>query len=393
MPDLEAIGDAVTGGVVGRAIEPRAGEAVDGHTAERNCLNCGCALSGDYCHCCGQQAHVHRTLGAFWHDLLHGVLHFEGKIWRTLPMLALHPGQLTRRYVHGERAKFVSPLALFLFSAFLMFAVFSLLGAPTDLTSDTPDEDRAEAMRDIATERDETARKLADLQQELRHARAAKQPTQSIEAEMEDVRRELAIEEQGHRLALRLAGQEEERARGQANQAASETGKDDAQPREGEREREINVIGTTGWPTLDRAVEKAEKNPSLLFYKIQNNAYKFSWALIPISLPFLWVLFLHRRRYRRDYGAYDHLIFLTYSIAFMSMAAIVLALLRPLGAGDAIIGSAIAFIPPIHIYRQLRGAYDLSRWSAAWRTFVLLVFSSVALTLFLLLLVVLGVLG
>ena len=37
-------------------------------------------------------------------------------------MLVFHPGELTRRYIHGERARFVSPLALFLFSVFLMFA-------------------------------------------------------------------------------------------------------------------------------------------------------------------------------------------------------------------------------------------------------------------------------
>ncbi len=393
MPDLEAVGDAVTGGVVGRAVEPQAGEAAGGHTIERNCLNCGFALAGDYCHCCGQQAHVHRTLGAFWHDLLHGVLHFEGKIWRTLPMLALHPGQLTRRYVHGERAKFVSPLALFLFSVFLMFAVISFLGAPTNFTSDTPEQDRAEAMRDIAAERQEAASRIAALEQELREARAANQPTRSIELEMDGVRRELALEEQAHRLALRLVSEEEQRANEQAGEGTAGESKPANGAAENARERKINILSETGWPALDRAVEKAERNPSLLLYKIQNNAYKFSWALIPISLPFLWVLFLHRRRYRQNFGAYDHLIFLTYSIAFMSMAAIVLSLLRPLGIGDAVVGSAITFIPPIHIYRQLRGAYELSRWSAAWRTFVLLVFSTVALTLFLLLLVVLGVLG
>ena len=127
MPDLEAIGDAATGAVLAKAVEPRTG-ADDGHTHEKSCLNCGTELAGDYCHACGQRAHVHRTLHAFWHDLLHGVLHFEGKIWHTLPLLAWRPGELTRRYIDGERAKFVSPMALFLFSVFLMFAVASFSG-------------------------------------------------------------------------------------------------------------------------------------------------------------------------------------------------------------------------------------------------------------------------
>jgi hypothetical protein len=50
-------------------------------------------------------------------------------------------------------------------------------------------------------------------------------------------------------------------------------------------------------------------------------------------------------------------------------------------------------IPPIHMYRQLRGAYQLSRFSALWRTIFLLIFSAVSMTIFLLLLLALGVLG
>src|SRR5215218_3145918 len=126
MGNLEALGDAVAGGMLGRAVEPMAGEGTEGHSHETNCLNCGAALTGPFCAECGQHAHVHRTLGAFFHDFLHGVLHFEGKIWRTLPLLAWKPGELTRRYVDGQRARFVSPIALFLFSVFLMFAVLGL---------------------------------------------------------------------------------------------------------------------------------------------------------------------------------------------------------------------------------------------------------------------------
>src|SRR5438309_6864438 len=125
MGEIEAIGDAITGGVLGRAAEPLAGEA-GGLAHETICLNCGAELAGPYCHRCGQHAHVHRTLRAFFHDFAHGVLHFEGKIWRTLPMLAWRPGELTRRYIDGQRASFVSPIALFLFCVFLMFAVVGL---------------------------------------------------------------------------------------------------------------------------------------------------------------------------------------------------------------------------------------------------------------------------
>ena len=69
MGDLDGIGDAVTGAMLARAVEPQAGEVGrDGHTQERNCLNCGCRLVGDFCHCCGQKAHIHRSIRAFIGD-------------------------------------------------------------------------------------------------------------------------------------------------------------------------------------------------------------------------------------------------------------------------------------------------------------------------------------
>ncbi|MEO6256282.1 MAG: DUF3667 domain-containing protein [Sphingomicrobium sp.] len=370
MPDLEALGDAVTGAALAGAVEPRTGRSADGHTDEANCLNCGTALTGEYCRACGQHAHVHRTLAAFFHDIAHGVLHFDGKIWRTLPLLAWHPGDLTRRYIAGERARFVSPMALFLFSVFLMFAVFSMTGGLVSM-DDMSINGGGSAESGLAAEQAASKKAIADLQQKLAQARAGHRPTAAIESHIAARQSELAVQQRAARVASHLA-------KGDAEPAGTFNSK---------------LLAETGWPPLDRAIVKAEGNPSLLLYKVQNNAYKFSWALIPISLPFLWLLFLHRRRYRQDYGAYDHLIFVTYSIAFMSLGAIVLALLRPLGVSGTLIGWAIAIIPPVHVYRQLKGAYQLSRWSAAWRTLALLVCAFAALTVFLVLLLLLGVFG
>src|SRR3546814_4522872 len=75
--------DLATGALWSRTAEPRAGEPGHGEHP-RLCLNCGAALIGDFCHECGQAGHVHRSLAAILHDLAHGVLHFEGKIWRKI---------------------------------------------------------------------------------------------------------------------------------------------------------------------------------------------------------------------------------------------------------------------------------------------------------------------
>lgn len=394
---LESVGEAVTGGLAARAVEPEAGE---GHGEGGACLNCGTGLVGSHCHRCGQAGHVHRTLGAFGHDLAHSVLHFDGKLWRTLPLLALRPGELTRRYIAGERARFVSPMAIFLFSVFLMFAIFSSIGGPFGNGSSIKRErstaqERAEARRDFERERAEALAEMKQLQSERSRLAAARQSTAPVDQRIQRLQAKLALEEKLFRQALDLIAAEEARDSEEARREEAETVAGPAR-KAAEQAGEGNLVVVAGADSvnewLSHSYRKAKENPKLLAYKLQTNAYKFSWALIPISVPFLWLLFLHRRRYRQ-YKAYDHIVFVTYSIAFMSLGVIALSVFRLIGLPEVIAGFAIMFVPPFHIYRQLRGAYRLSRWSAIWRTFVLIVFAFIAAALFFTLLLALGVLG
>lgn len=351
MNEIEGIGEAVTGGLIARAVEPAAGEG-HGHDGEPgNCLNCGAALTGPYCHACGQQAHVHRTLGAFWHDLAHGVLHFEGKIWRTLPLLAWRPGELTRRYVDGQRARFVSPIALFLFSVFLMFAVFGWVGGP---------------LGPVSSEGHNTAESVEGRQ-------AAEARLHALEA---DRAARVARGEEHAVLDRQIAV-----TRGALAQVTG--GRTADGPQLGVSTRE------TGIAWLDHAINKARENPSLLLYKLESNAYKFSWVLIPLSVPFLWLVLFWKRRY----GLYDHVVFVTYSIAFLTLLLVLLAISQPLfhPGEEAIL--AVLLLQPVHVYRQLRGAYVLSRFGAAWRTLFLLGSALIATIVFFLLLLALGLLG
>jgi hypothetical protein len=392
---LGAIGEAVTGGLAARAVEPKAGEGRgEGHGA---CLNCATPLLGPHCHECGQPAHVHRTLAAWWHDLAHGVLHLDGKIWRTLPLLAWRPGELTRRYVQGERAKFVSPMALFLFSVFLMFAVFSAIGGPISGAHKpaNPDAERAEARKEFEQERNESLADLNELKAERARLVAAGQPTTRVDADIARVQREFAFKETLYRQALALIDADEKRdaEREKAEEATRKPGPAKKAAEQAEENRLVIIAGAdslNAW--FNEGYQKAKENPKLLMYKIQTNAYKFSWLLIPISVPFVWLLFLHRHRYRREFKAYDHTVFVTYSIAAMSLGLIALSLLRPLGLPGGVAVLAMVVAPPLHMYRQLKGAYGLSRFSAAWRALALISFTGIALGIFFTLLLALGVL-
>jgi len=146
----------------------------------------------------------------------------------------------------------------------------------------------------------------------------------------------------------------------------------------------------SGWAFLDHAVDKWRETPGLMAYKLQANSYKFSWLLIPLSVPFVWLTFAWRRRF----GAYDHAVFVTYSLCFMSLLFVAIAMLGQIPAMPGwLLFFATVLIPPVHIYKQLRGAYGLSRFSGFWRTMALLVFIVIVLALFVDLLLVLGALG
>jgi hypothetical protein len=143
-------------------------------------------------------------------------------------------------------------------------------------------------------------------------------------------------------------------------------------------------IGEDGVPDwLVGPLAKAKDNPELLIYKIKTNAYKFSWALIPISVPFVWLLFPFNRRFR----LYDHTVFVTYSLSFMMLLLVAASLI---GLVSRSLESLAWFIPPIHMYRQLRGTYAVGRFGAVWRTIALTIFAFIAISLFVSLLVGLG---
>jgi hypothetical protein len=387
----DAAGDVLTGAIIASAIEGAAGK--QGPEAHGKCLNCGAEVNGAYCAACGQRTHLHRSLMHLGHDILHGVFHFEGKMWRTIPELFFHPGRLTRRYIDGERAKFVSPMALYLFTVFLMFAVFSFTtsnifdNAKESVAGDVVEQwkenneaakektgDRIEALQDQLKEDDLSPQKRAELERKLSDLQSAQVVMDALAKGDWDALKSLESNEQ--------AKQAIEEAKAKAKTAAkTETAKANGP---------VSADIDTGWPALQQRLEHGARqlkdNPALAAYKLKIASYKYSWALIPLSVPFMWILFF----WRRDIHLYDHAIFITYSISFMMMFLIVLTLAAAFGVSAAIWGTALGIIPPLHLYKQLRYAYGLSRFGAVLRLFLLTVAITIVLVFFFVLLLMIG---
>lgn len=57
----------------------------------------------------------------FAHEATHEFLHLDGKIINTVKLLVLKPGELTREFVAGRRARYISPLRVYLTFSLLFF--------------------------------------------------------------------------------------------------------------------------------------------------------------------------------------------------------------------------------------------------------------------------------
>jgi hypothetical protein len=394
-----------------------------GPPGEGACSNCDAPLTGPYCAQCGQHAYPRRKLIHVVGELLHGLFYLETKTWRTLPMVVFRPGTLTRNYVYGKRARYLSPLTTFLFAIFLMFFAFSTIEAPTNIGGN---EVTANA-EDLAEAREELAR----VQAELEDARVNPDPDEpaGLEVRLAENAVRLAqaeVEREERQLAAAQVRAQEEAARRQAENAngpsatvegaeepattqptdqpaadaqtpanASATQPLNNEPevetwqdamREAAKSDEFTVSG--GNDALNERVRRKFENPDLALYQVQDAASRFSFLLAPMSLPFIALLFL----WKRGVTLYDHMAYALYALAFAAFLFSAIVLIGKIPFVSWASGWLLAALP-VHMWFQLKGAYALGWWSATWRTFFMLNFAVIVASLFLALVIVLGLAG
>ncbi len=371
--EIGAFGDLATAGLAANALDaPVPGAAVHG-----TCANCGTALDGRFCHQCGQAAHVHRSLTHVVEEFLHGITHFDGKAWQTLPMLLFKPGRLTRDYILGKRARYVAPVPLFLLVVFLMFFVFSFVGSGVHIgnlagTRDAATMSPVQALAALPPARTQ----LAEIDSDIRKGLAQNAVTGSAAAVGGLRVARNAMREHITRLETRAAGKP----------LAADPNSTLDQFAAAEKSGDFNL--KLGNATIDEKVNTALTNPDFVLYKIQGKAYKLSFLLVPLSLPWLWLLFFWKRGVRM----YDHAVFALYSISFMSLVFTTVSLLMHWGVESGLVYTTLALIIPLaHMFVQLKGAYALTTGGALWRTVALASASIITLTIYAVLMLVLGV--
>lgn len=382
--ELESVGALATATLAASTLDGTHDNHVN--AAEHGpCANCGAAIAGPFCRMCGQSAHIHRSLLHLIEEVLHGVWHFDAKGWRTIPLLAFFPGRLTRRYIDGQRKNYVSPLALFLFMVFLMFFVASLGGnKPKGAESAADRQARfSEAGKDVEIAKKAVAEASADLEQARKQGAPVEGLQEALNEAINDQKEADASLKQMSAVPLAPPEQVPMDKKTVADEKADKD--QDVWVRIADKIKTKGALHSSV-PAFDEAVRHALANPELTLYKLKNTTYKYSFLLVPISLPFLWLMFF----WRRGIAMFDHAVFVLYSLSFMSLLFVVLTLLGMAGMTVPIVLLAV-FAPPAHMFVQLRGTYGLSVFSALWRTAALTCVAGVVLLLFMLLVLMMSV--
>ena len=95
-----------------------------------HCRNCQTPLDGAYCPNCGQKdIDLERPLGELVGDVLRETLDVDGRAWRSIRTLFLHPGALTSEYLLGRRRSYTPPLRLYLGISVAFFVLMAWLAS------------------------------------------------------------------------------------------------------------------------------------------------------------------------------------------------------------------------------------------------------------------------
>jgi hypothetical protein len=129
---------------------PMAGTATA--AAAARCLNCGNAAPHRFCASCGQRAIGGRlTLRGLWDEFAQQFLALDRGLWFTAAELTLRPGDVIRRYLDGQRRRYVGPVSYLFFGTALLLLAMQLSFGDRDL----------EAIRKSATYMTEPGRRGA----------------------------------------------------------------------------------------------------------------------------------------------------------------------------------------------------------------------------------------
>ena len=316
------------------------------------CLNCGTRLRGQYCGSCGQRSR--NRLISIWQLLREAfgdLLELDSRLWRTLLPLLIRPGQLTRDYLEGRRARYMPPFRTYLVLSVIFFVVaFFNPREDLKLLFDPEPEPSAE---EIAALEEEKKTVAAENEEQVDRAM---QRLNELEADgiiSEEFIAEIVDDDDENDITIALGGDDE----GFFDNCEDATISDEGDLPEWVKKRF----------TDERVQEICEKNKARgvdnFGDAIIENVPVALIVLLPLMAMVLKVLYPLSRRY-----FVEHLLFFVHFHAFFFLILIlqiifsrIVGLLGPEDGAVDSIGTLIlviaSFYVPVYLYKAMRHVY------------------------------------
>lgn len=91
------------------------------------CSNCGRPRADRFCSLCGQNDRTYsRSLFPVLGELVRESFEFDGRLAQTLKLLLFKPGSLSTEFSRNRRARYMTPVRLYLFTSVVFFLTMSL---------------------------------------------------------------------------------------------------------------------------------------------------------------------------------------------------------------------------------------------------------------------------
>ena len=331
------------------------------------CANCATPLQGPWCHACGQLGEdFHRSWFRLLGESIEGVLHFDGRVWTTLPDLVLRPGRLTRRYLEGHRAPQVPPLRLFLVVLLLLFFVGSLTGGTGSLFG-PPARPAKSGGQAILT--GPVAVKVADLTPAERAN--LKGVIESAKAGKLTVEQQAEVAKQLSAVKVRpMTDADLDKIKSPINiNISDDKGK---------------ALSSSVW--LRERVARLRDHPGEFKLVLEAWSERFAFLMLPIAALLMGLLFVFQRRFY----IFDHLVFSMHSLSFQGLLITVYMVATGL-IGDW--ADWLLFVPPLHLFIHMRGVYQTSIFGTIARMALLFVGSLIGFVFLMIALVFVGLAG
>ena len=94
------------------------------------CLNCDLPLAGEenFCPNCGQRNDTRGlNFGSFIHAIFSEFISYDSRLWRTIKVLLLKPGLVSRDYIDGKRFRYANPFRFYLTISIIFFILLGIV--------------------------------------------------------------------------------------------------------------------------------------------------------------------------------------------------------------------------------------------------------------------------